>query len=395
MSHNPAKGERASKQAAWADQQLARHAPSIQHPAASPYIATCAEAKLDPAWDTLIETTPFGELTQTTAWAATRQQLGHRFCHLRLDTTGGRLVGGCIMQIRRLLPGICVGAVPRGPLVFTEEPAAAERTIQEMVAAARLLGVRLLVVQPPEGSRHVLDAMAAAGFRACGLNIAPDATIRMDLRGREEEILRKVHEGRRRRIRNAARHGLETRSSDEVETFHRLHLATAKRQGFRPTSLTNLRTQWEILTPLGKCRIYITRYEGVPLAGEWVTFCAGTAVSKFTGHDLSCDSWAARNAPSALIWACIQDARQNGAHTFDFGGFDRESAEEIDAGRALPAAFASTPSYFKWSFGGDVALLPQAQFLLTDPLSRFSLSSVAQRLLASDLTRRLAVRARP
>jgi lipid II:glycine glycyltransferase (peptidoglycan interpeptide bridge formation enzyme) len=395
MTHNPADWERTPKRAARVDQQLARRVPFFQHPTASSYIATCAEAKLDPAWDAQVEATPFGELTQTTAWAATRQRLGHRFCHLRLHTTGGRPVGGCIMQIRQILPGVCVSAVPRGPLVFTEEPSAAEHTIRGMVAAARSLGARLLVVQPPEGSSQVPHAMAAAGFRACDLSIAPEATIRVDLRRREEDILRKVHESRRRRIRSAGQHGLETRSGDEVETFHRLHLATAMRQRFRPTSLTNLRAQWEILAPLGKCRIYITRYNGVPLAGEWVTFFAGTATSRFTGHDLSCDSRAARNAPSALIWACIRDARQNGAHAFDLGGFDRRCAEQIDAGGTLPAAFADTPSYFKWSFGGDVALLPQAQFLLTDPLSRLSLSGVAQRLLASDLVRRLAVRVRP
>jgi hypothetical protein len=185
--------------------------------------------------------------------------------------------------------------------------------------------------------------MAGAGFRPGppSIAIAPEATLRIDLRRPEEEILQGVHPDRRRRIRVAMRNGVETVNSDDVEAFHRLHVATARRQGFPPIGLENLKAHWEVLAPLGRCQLFITRYDGVPTVGWWVIQFAGVMMAKFTGSDLIQKNPAARDATSAAIWACVVLARQEGARRFDFGAFDRKSAEGILAGQggrpALPA----------------------------------------------------------
>lgn len=359
-----------------------------------PRTTTAEEARRDPAWDALVEGVPGGDLVQTTAWASIRQRLGSPVCHLRVHAGDGALVGGCLIQHRRVLPGIRIGAVPRGPLVFAHHPGAAEEVVREMIATARRLGIQLLVVQPPEGDARLMTALETAGFRPGGPQIAPTATIRIDLRPNEEELLARLEQKRRHRIRHGLRDGLRTEESDDVEAFHRLHVETATRQGFHPLSLDYLKAQWEVLAPLGMCRIAITSHGGVPVAAEWLTSFAGKRTCRLTGAAPAAPVPGARNASSVIIWSVMQQARRNGEQMLDFGGFDREAAEQIVAGRTPPPSFVNSPSQFKKSFGGQVALLPGPHFILPGPIARAALTGAAQRLMLHPALQRFAQRMR-
>ena len=61
--------------------------------------------------------------------------------------------------------------------------------------------------------------------------------------------------------------------------------------------------------------------------------------------------------------------RAAGFSVLDLGGFERAQAEGILAGRKPPGAFSTSPSYFKWSFGGELALLARPQFILPGRLA--------------------------
>jgi lipid II:glycine glycyltransferase (peptidoglycan interpeptide bridge formation enzyme) len=361
--------------------------------AVAPAATTAEEARRDAAWDALVERMPGGDLVQTTIWASIRQGLGTRVCHLRVHAPDGTLLGGCLIQHRRVLPGIRIGAVPRGPLLVADRPGAAATVVAEMIAAARRLGLALLAVQPPEGAAAVDAALAAAGFRPGAPAIAPAATVRLDLRRSEADLLAGLNATRRRRVRQYQREQVETALCDDLDAFHRLHLASAARQGFPPLPLRNLQAQWDVLAPLGMSRILIARRDGVPVAGEWITVFGGEWTSKLRGYDATHP--ASGNAPTGAMWESILEARRDGAHRFDFGGFDRASAEALLAGRDLPPGFAETPSHFKRSFGGEVTLLPGPRFILPNRLAHAALAGLAQRFFAHDAARRLtqAIRA--
>jgi lipid II:glycine glycyltransferase (peptidoglycan interpeptide bridge formation enzyme) len=356
--------------------------------------ATSAEARPDAAWDALVEATLGGDLVQTTAWAASRQRLGYRVRHIRLCAADGSLVGGCLIQFRPMLPGIWIGAVPRGPLVFTDEPGMAEQVVQEMVSAARQLGIRLLVVQPPSNGPQLRNAMALAGFCDGGPNIVPSATIRLDLQRPAGDLLRAMKGSRRRLIQNIAGDGFETIVSDDVETFHRIYAVSAQRQGFPPITLENLRAQWGELSHCGMCMIFVTRHEGRPVAVEWFTRFGDTLTLKLRGYDTSQSGPAARNAPTASLWGAMMQGREAGWRYMDLGGFDRARAEEILAGQKPPPEFGMTHGYFKWSFGGEVMLLQKPQFIFPNRIARLAFAAVAQRLLASPVVQRIAQRMR-
>ena len=130
-------------------------------------------------------------------------------------------------------------------------------------------------------------------------SVAPEATLRLDLRLTDEELLAAMRPKRRQLIRKALRSQFEVREEQDIELFHHLHALTAARQGFAPIELRNLRAQWDALAPSGKCTALIARYGGSPIAGLWLTRFAGTVTAKLSG-------WDAANAPpnanEALWW---------------------------------------------------------------------------------------------
>jgi Acetyltransferase (GNAT) domain len=193
---------------------------------------------------------------------------------------------------------------------------------------------------------------------------------------------------RRRNLRKALRSGLEVCQDDDIELFHRLHVATAQRQGFVPVTRENLRAQWDLLAPHANCTMFIARYHGVAAAGIWATRFAGTVTFKLAGWDAS--SPAPPHASDAVHWAAIQWARNNGDRTYDLGGFDRRSAECLVSRRPMPDGFHRSPSFYKLSLGGMVVLFPRARFLLLPKLVDFALGKAAQRLFASSGVHRLA-----
>jgi hypothetical protein len=350
------------------------------------YVVTCVEAGVDLAWDALVEASG-GDLTQTTLWAASRQRLGFRAYHITSRQLK-ELLGGCLMYVTRVAPACRVASIPRGPLVFTPESSAAFAVVRDIVASARRCGVRVLVIQPPEGVPALDEATIEIGFRPGAPSVAPDATIRLDLSRSNEELLGAMSPMRRRNLRKALRSGLEVRQDDDIELFHQLHAATAQRQGFFPATRENLRAQWDLLAPHASCTMFIARYHGMAAAGIWATRFAGTVTFKLAGWDAS--SSAPPHASDAVHWAAIQWARTNGDRTYDLGGFDRHSAECLVSRRPMPDDFHRSSSFFKVGFGGAAVLLPRARFLLLPKIADLALGRAAQSLFGSSGVRRLA-----
>lgn len=340
--------------------------------------ATCVEAGLDPVWDRLVAATGGGDLVQSTRWAAARQRLGFRCLRVTVEDAGGSMVGGCLVYARRLGFRFWAGFIPRGPLLFADGPEMASTVLREVLSTARANGIHFLVVQPPEGGKALERAMDAAGFRPGVPSVAPEATLRLDLRRGEDEIVAGMRADRRRGIRRAQRAGFDVRVERDVAVFHRLHASTASRRGFNAISLENLLAQYEALAPEGLCTMFVARYHGAPVAGFWVTRFAGTVTTKLSGWDAGMTIPPCVN--EAVEWATIRWAREQGARSYDLGGFDRRYAELMLAGEALPPDFANSHSHFKAGYGGMPVLFPRARFIFTRRWTDRALGGLAQRL---------------
>lgn len=348
---------------------------------------------MEPSWDALVEATAGGDLVQTTRWAAARKRIGFRCLHVMVRDAPDRvLLGGCLMYAKRFAPGIWAGFIPRGPLLFTDCREVAHEVVQQVVALAREHDVRFLVVQPPEGGQAVENALERAGLRLGVPSVAPEATLRLDLRHSDEELLARMRNDRRRGIRRALCAGFAVGEEGDVALFHRLYAMTAARRGFTPVSLKNLRAQYEALAPERLCTMIVARHRGVPVAGFWVTRFAGTVTTKLSGWNPCVPNASLANA--ALEWATIRWARAQGARYYDLGGLDRRYAELAISGGTPPAECRHSPSHFKAGYGGTPVLFPRARFLFTQPWVHLALGSATQRLLVSPRASRIVQRLR-
>jgi lipid II:glycine glycyltransferase (peptidoglycan interpeptide bridge formation enzyme) len=340
------------------------------------------------AWNAFVQCAPGGDLVQTSAWGRSKRAVGLGTRLVVVRDRAGAIVGGAQIILKRVAPGLAAGGVARGPLL-RDASADAERVVDRVVSEARAAGVRFLILQPPEGGEAVEQVLEARGFETGCPSVAPEATIRLDLRQTDDELLAAMSKMRRRYLDKRHTGALEISAEDDVDLFQRLHAATAARRGFTALDVAPLRAQWDALAPSGRCVILIARHEGVPVSGAWLTSFAGVTTFRLAGWDADAGARAAasKHANEAVQWAAIGWARSFGAHTHDLGGFDRRAAETILAGGDLPEGFRRTPDHFKYGFGGSLVLFPVARWAVIGRGVGAVARPLVRRMLASDRAR--------
>lgn len=312
----------------------------------------------DPAWDRRVAAWPGGDLVQTARWAATKRALGFTMAHAVLPGPDGP-EGGAWITIRRFGPLGAVGYVARGPLLAPGRESRAGELVELLERTARRHRVRHLIVQPPEGGEAVERALARRGYAPGALEVAPTATVRIDLGQDLERILARMSASQRSHVRRSERAGVVVTTGGDAElgAFHALHEATGRRHGFRPLTQDYLTRQWQALHPGGHVQIFLARHEGRLLAGIWVSAFGPSVTYRLPG-------WSGNDPklyPSAAcFWAAIRWAKAQGHRWFDFGGLERAHARALVEGTAPPASFHDSPDAMKVRFGGDPVLLPEA-----------------------------------
>lgn len=343
-------------------------------------VSTPALETIGPEWDEFVAATPGGDLVQTSGWAATKQDLGVS-AHALVLRHGGKIGGGAIIHLRSVAPTIRLATITKGPLVGVGHAAITDQLCAEAMRAARRLRAVTLVIQAPADGGLIDQGFARAGFVGGIPPIAPVATSRLDLGKTDDELLAAMSAMRRRNIRASIRNEVSMAFTNDVQTFHALHTASAVRQGFEPLALATLESQWRHLGASGRVAILTASHEGRPVAGLWLTSFAGTVTYKLPGWDSALPQ--PKHVNEALHWHAIRWARSIGAHTYDFGGFDRQAAERAVAGETMPDGFDRTPNHFKAGFGGEVVLMPMARFRVLAPVAGRPMSVLGARALGS------------
>jgi lipid II:glycine glycyltransferase (peptidoglycan interpeptide bridge formation enzyme) len=330
-------------------------------------------------WDAFVEAVPGGDVVQTAAWAETKKALGFEAC-LVLVRDGGALVGGGHIIIKRFGPLGGVGYVARGPLMAGVFSSRIAEVLDKIERVARARRVRHLIVQPPEGGDEIAALLAARGYTPDAPDVAPSATMRIDLSQDLDRVLAAMSSSTRRQIRRSQKLGVEVRTGGrhEVELFHALYAATARRQRFEPLSLAYLRKQWDVLAPDELVQMFFASHEGRVLAAVWLTAFRDTVTNRLAGWT----GEARQLQPNvACCWGAMQWAKEQGYRRFDFSGIPRADAELMIRGEPLPEAFQRSPGAFKREFGASPVLLPSASQFTFNPVARFFVRSVCPLLL--------------
>jgi lipid II:glycine glycyltransferase (peptidoglycan interpeptide bridge formation enzyme) len=344
-----------------------------------------------PEWDRFVTASTGGDLVQSSAWAGFKRELGTS-THLVEIRRNHEIVGGAVLHVRRVVPGIRVAIVVRGPLVPTDDAALRECVIDALEKLAGTVSAQLLAVQAPFGHDALELELESRGYRLGFPALAPTATSLIDLRMSNAQLLAAAGKTRRRHLRLGREQGFTFSTDPDVSQFGRLHAASAARIGFVPLQLPTLEAQWRHLAPAGHLAMMFACHEGRPIASAWMSSFGGTVTGKLVGWDNLAEQ--PRYVNDALNWETFQWARSRGAHTFDLGGFDRLTAERILAGAPPPESFAKSSSANKATYGGRIVLLPSARFKVLTPLVGRPMGAFTDHLLASTRAAKLVARFR-
>lgn len=311
----------------------------------------------DPVWEGFVANEPMGSFLQTAAWGTIKSKWGWRAGRVALRR-GGILAAGAQLLFRTLPLGRSIAYCPRGPILPDDEPELLAATFDAMHDLCRQEGALLLTVEPnwplPSGGAAQMERR---GFQRAAHTVQPSATILLDLRPTEDEILVQMHQKWRYNIRLAQRKavGVRVGGAADFETYHRLSSVTSERDEFAIRPQQYYEDVWRAFGP-EHARLFIAEYEGKPL-GAIVVVKVGKVATYLYGA--SSNEERNRMPNHALQWAAIQWARAEGCHWYDFWGIppevpdDGEVTEYGEGG--LWGVFR-----FKQGFGGKVVKYPAA-----------------------------------
>lgn len=283
-------------------------------------------------------------LWQHPLWAEFQQKAERKVCFL---STGKAYA----LVIRHyLLMGLCYLEIPRGPLFESEEdlPELMEK-IKKLAKEEKAIFVRMSPYQELRVTSYEL--------RVAHKDHHPETSLVIDLNQSEEEILKQMKPKGRYNIKVAQKHGVEVRSSDDVEAFHKILVQTGGRDGF---GIHPKKYYEAMLKSLGEhAQLLLAHHEGQPIAGGIFVYLEEWGIYYYGASD-----HAHRHlmAPYMIQWTAIQEAKKRGCKFYDFLGIAPEGAQNH--------AWAGVTD-FKKKFGGRVVNYPQARDLVVSRLWYF------------------------
>jgi lipid II:glycine glycyltransferase (peptidoglycan interpeptide bridge formation enzyme) len=326
-------------------------------------------------WDRLVCSTPGTDVTQLSAWARLRGRVGYDPEYV-LAYQDGDLVGGAQILRRRLLGVAGIGYLPYGPIVSptAPDPEPIRHALEDAVVA---IGkeLRMLFVQPPEGGHELSRGLLHGGFRPSLAGIAPAGSMRIDLRGSEEQL----RAGAKSRLRPAgklwATNGVMVRRGDErdIPLLAKLIAYSAQTHGYRPYSVDYLRALYQELT--GQVALFIGEVEGIAVAADLVTICGGMVRGRLVGFDRS---GRARHlaVPAAVTWEIIRWTKTQGYRWYDFGGLPEPVLHDmIDLKIRHSPRWPST-THAKLGWGATPFRYPQPVELIRPNLARIAYDTI-------------------
>jgi lipid II:glycine glycyltransferase (peptidoglycan interpeptide bridge formation enzyme) len=322
------------------------------------------------SWDALVQAIPVSDVTQLSSWAKLRQRVGYQplylFTHENRD-----LVGGTQILLRRLPLLGTVGYCSYGPLIGRTDrrPDVGSALSSAMRQVGR--GLAMLFVQPPEHAEDVAGCLLARGFRPSDADIAPAATLRVDLTASVEQLRGNLSRRLRGWSHQWAKRGVTVRKGDEgdLTVLAKLIACSAEHQGYRSFSENYLRTLHDELASQGNAVCFIAEVSGKAVAGDLLTGCGQTLKRRLVGLDRSNEA-VRLNASGAVVWESILWAKSQGYRYFDFSGAMPVSARMLEVDGATDPEMLDGPDRFKTRFGARLYRYPQAVELISSSLLR-------------------------
>jgi lipid II:glycine glycyltransferase (peptidoglycan interpeptide bridge formation enzyme) len=291
------------------------------------------------AWNAFVAESPTGDLLQSFEGGELKRRSGG-WQPIRLAAEHDGRILGAVSILKRRFPRLnkCIFYAPRGPVCDFSDPRAFDALVDAVKARAGREGAILLKIDPPVEVGGPLDAgfLSKAGFvpvpdpQGFG-GIQPRCVMQLDLRPSMDDLLANCKPKWRYNIRLAEKKGVRVRSDctkDDLRVFYDLLKETAQRDRFLVRGFDYYECMWDILVEAGYARLFLTEYEGEPVAGA-LLFIFGDKC----WYTYGASSNRHRNVmPNHLMqWRMIEWAKDSGCTVYDFRGVSpRQDADEED-----------------------------------------------------------------
>jgi len=289
-----------------------------------------------PAWDEFLAAQPTGHHLQCCAWGRLKAAFGWRVIRI-VAQEGAEILGGAQILTRRLPVWGRIGYISKGPVVAPGRADVMEALFDHIEQAAQAERILVLSVQPPEDAPLYMRPLTERQFRPSSFYVVPPATVLVDLRPDEDDILLQMKSKTRYNIRLATRKGVVVREGGEadLETFYRLTEVTGERSDvYVYYDLDYYREAWRQFAPHGMIKLFTAYYQDEPLAcliaiafGQWSVYKWGA----------SSDQHREVMPNNLLQWEAIRWSKARGCRYYDLGGITPVVAEAIERGENLHA----------------------------------------------------------
>ena len=321
------------------------HTPaSIAAHAAEPSSHTLQAIQTRSEWQTTLAALPNPHVLQSWEWGQIKGQT--EWVAERLAVRDGdQAVAALQFLWRQPMPGIplCIGYVPKGPVVDWGDFDRVEATLAQIEQHARQRNCIFVKIDPDVREdtsigRTTLHTLARRGWLASDDQIQFKNTAFSDLAVGEETFLGALKSKWRYNIRLAERRGVQIRQGtvDDLPTFYKLYAETGQRDGFLIRPLDYYRTTWETFlaaqgdggNPAGGALLLAEHAEeGEPLAGLFL-FRYGQRAWYFYGAS---SERRRRDMPNHLLqWEALRWAIAQGCTTYDWWGAPTDLADPAD-----------------------------------------------------------------
>lgn len=284
------------------------------------------------AWDAFVERQPRAHPLQLSGWGDFKSIYGWQHKRVALQA-GDEIVAGAQVLLRRLPARLgTLAYIPLGPYARDESPelyaqlwsALRQRLTQQDRAA-------LLKIEPGLYLDGTAPDWSQWGFVPSPQTVQPPRTIVLDISGAEDDILARMNQGTRRKIRQSIeRSGIvyrEAQTAADVGKFTRLMQVTGSRNAFGVHEPAYYQRAFERFPPQHRALI-LAEHEGDVLAGVMV-FAAGANAVYLYGA--SSDVRRNLMASYGVQWLAIRWAQVRGCRWYDLWGIPDADEAELEA----------------------------------------------------------------
>lgn len=264
-------------------------------------------------WDAALEKIG-GNLLQSWRWGAFKERQGWSVARLHGASNAGTWLAQVLFKH---VAGFSLAYVPCGPTMSGNHAALFPEMTTEIDAVCREMHAISLIMEPNQ--RFKLDGtFKQHGFVRWMDPIQPRETMSVPIFD-DETMLSRMHHKTRYHVRLAQRHGVvvEPRPTGpaSIVEFHELHAETAAR-----SPISNLPIDYfsDLLAAFDdRATLIFSIADGRPAAGALLARFGNETTYLFAG---SSKETRGQGAGAAMVFRCLQWARDHGSNVLDMGG---------------------------------------------------------------------------